>query len=178
MQDQQYTLQNSELIFSEYFKIRRNTYLTPENKNKTYHVLDTPEAAIVLAITKDKQVVLVKQFRGGAADFVVELPAGRVEKGETSIEGAKRELLEETGYDGDLEFICTMSKGHSNSGLLQVFFCDNAYLKQAPEHTDFEQGMEVILQPLKEFINDLMNSDLVQNKPAAFAALYKKNIHN
>jgi ADP-ribose pyrophosphatase len=54
-------------------------------------------SVVVMAIKKDKSVLLVRQYRHAAGQYLWELPAGRVDKGESSLKGAKRELLEETG---------------------------------------------------------------------------------
>lgn len=54
--------------------------------------------ANVVALTKQGEVVLVKQYRHGVEDVLREFPGGVVEDGEVPMEGAKRELLEETGY--------------------------------------------------------------------------------
>jgi len=61
-------------------------------------VLEFRTWANVLAITKDQKVVLVKQYRHGVHEILLELPGGVVEDGEQPIDGIKRELLEETGY--------------------------------------------------------------------------------
>lgn len=52
----------------------------------------------ILAITKNKEVVLIRQYRHGVQKALWEFPGGIVENGESPLEGAKRELLEETGY--------------------------------------------------------------------------------
>ena len=54
--------------------------------------------ANVLALTKNNEVVLVKQYRHGVCDVFWEFPGGVVEDSEDPVEGVKRELLEETGY--------------------------------------------------------------------------------
>ena len=56
--------------------------------------------ACVLAIINDK-IIMEKQFRYAYNDFVYELPAGKVEKGEDPKATARRELLEETGYEAE-----------------------------------------------------------------------------
>ncbi|MBK6647498.1 MAG: NUDIX hydrolase [Anaerolineales bacterium] len=54
--------------------------------------------ANIVALTKDNEVVLVRQYRHGVREMLLELPGGVVDEGENPLEGARRELMEETGY--------------------------------------------------------------------------------
>lgn len=63
-----------------------------------YHLLETPSWVAALALTDAGDVVLVDQYRHGAARVSRELPAGVIDEGEVPERAAQRELLEETGY--------------------------------------------------------------------------------
>ena len=56
---------------------------------------------VIVAVTRQDQILLVRQFRPAAAAVTLELPAGHVDPGETPEQAARRELLEETGYEAD-----------------------------------------------------------------------------
>jgi ADP-ribose pyrophosphatase len=55
-------------------------------------------SAVMMAVDARKRILLVRQYRVPARDYLWELPAGRLDKGETPLQAAKRELIEETGY--------------------------------------------------------------------------------
>jgi ADP-ribose pyrophosphatase len=57
-----------------------------------------PGSAVMMAVDDKERILLVKQFRLPAAKDLWELPAGRIDPGETALQAAKRELREETGY--------------------------------------------------------------------------------
>ena len=78
-------------------------------------------AVAVCAITPENEVLLVKQFRKPADQPLLEIPAGKLEKGEDRKEAAIRELQEETGYiASDLQFVTNMygSPGFSSENFL------------------------------------------------------------
>ncbi|MFF3446974.1 NUDIX hydrolase [Streptomyces sp. NPDC002667] len=66
-------------------------------KEHVHHVVRHPGGSAVVAVLDD-HVLLVEQYRPAVDEVLLELPAGRTEKGETPEETAARELLEETGY--------------------------------------------------------------------------------
>lgn len=71
-----------------------------------FYIRRDPDFAVVVALTKDERLVLVRQYRHGVEKVLLELPAGAIEKGEDPKVAAGRELLEETGYQaGHLEFL-------------------------------------------------------------------------
>lgn len=55
-------------------------------------------SAVMMAVDEKKRVLLVRQYRLPAERYLWELPAGRLDEGETPLKAAKRELAEETGY--------------------------------------------------------------------------------
>ena len=109
--------------------------------------------AAVLAITKDQQVVLVRQFRHGAQDVFWEFPGGVVQDGENPLDGARRELSEETGYTSSN--MIEVGKFYPNPALQTNVM--HAYLAYDVEKTDVQElddaeDIEVHLVSLDELI--------------------------
>ncbi len=81
------------------FRLRFDWFRHPRSaKALKVVVLDAPDWANVVALTPEKKIVVVRQFRFGAAQTTVEIPAGLVERGEAHERAVRRELEEETGY--------------------------------------------------------------------------------
>jgi ADP-ribose pyrophosphatase len=70
----------------------------PMPDGQPFFCLKCKDAVIVLAITTDDKIVMVKQYRPTLNRYALELPAGSIEEGESPLAAAKRELYEETGF--------------------------------------------------------------------------------
>jgi ADP-ribose pyrophosphatase len=83
------------------FDVQSVDYQHPHRaKAQDFFVLSAPDWVNVIALTTDRQLVLVRQFRYGTNDFSVEIPGGVMDAGEDAVAAGQRELQEETGYTG------------------------------------------------------------------------------
>ncbi|MEU3199018.1 MULTISPECIES: NUDIX hydrolase [unclassified Streptomyces] len=114
------------------------TYRLPSGRVDVFSVRADRPSTAVLALTAEGEILLARQFRPGPGRFLLELPGGYVEAGESPRDTAERELLEETGYDGDVEVVGSCL-GDSYSA--SVKFCAvarNCTLRQPPRPDDAE----------------------------------------
>ena len=109
------TLLSTERIYSgRVLNLDRDTVRFPDGSQGNLEMIRHPGASAVLPFLDDPQdpdprVVLIRQFRHAADDFVYEIPAGRLDPGESPDACARRELLEEAGYvAGNLERLTTI----------------------------------------------------------------------
>lgn len=90
---------NEVTVSDDFYFIEDAIFEAPDGKQYNRMVLRHPGAVTILPITNDNKIVFVSQYRVGVEQYVLEVPAGRVDKlGENLGEVAERELLEETGY--------------------------------------------------------------------------------
>ena len=93
-------LSREEPIDYKIFGVRRERYESPRTGqalNAT--IVEAPDWVNVIALTPEKQCVLVRQYRFGTERVALEIPGGMIEPDESPLLAAERELREETGYD-------------------------------------------------------------------------------
>jgi 8-oxo-dGTP pyrophosphatase MutT (NUDIX family) len=145
------------------WKILESSYLRPKFRQDKCElengkildavVLEFRTWANVLAITKDQKVVLVRQYRHGTKEVCVEFPGGIVEKDEDPLEGAKRELLEETGYTA--ANIIEVGRVYPNPAMQSnelVCYLATGAEKVSAQNLDEGEAIEVDLMPLDELV--------------------------
>lgn len=89
---------SSEFLFKgRAFDLVREVIVLPSGLRQDLAIVDHPGAVGVLPVLDDGRIVLVRQYRHAVADWLCEIPAGRLERGEDPQRGAARELEEETG---------------------------------------------------------------------------------
>ena len=140
-----------EVMFEKFGRgIEKVVFELPDGRRDDYYIKTESNPVAVLALTKDKQVILAKQFRPGPNKVLVELPGGGTEKGEEKIVSMERELLEETGYKGKMEFVTSLIDcGYSNR--IKNCFVATDCVKISKPKNDQNEFIEVELKSLKEF---------------------------
>ena len=92
-------ISSREVLKNRLFTIVEEVAHDPDGFEIHRSIVRHPGSAVMMAVDKDQQILLVKQFRLPAEQYLWELPAGRLDPGESPLEAAKRELREETGYE-------------------------------------------------------------------------------
>jgi ADP-ribose pyrophosphatase len=94
-------LESSTVFSSPWLRVRKDICRTNRGNVIDYFVIDRFDYVLIVALTRDTEVIVVRQYKHGAAEVIRELPAGYIEQGEDPLLCAHRELREETGYEAD-----------------------------------------------------------------------------
>lgn len=154
-----------EKLDSEYgpelplFKVRFDTLRHPNSSEEFQRlVLEAPDWVNVVAVTTDKKIVMVEQYRFGVSEMTTEPVGGLLDPGEDSLQAAKRELLEESGFgDGRWSYLGSV---HANpaihNNLCHHWLAEDVEPVQEP-NPDSGEAIDVHLMSLDEVRECIVN---------------------
>ena len=161
------------LLNSRTFDVRRDTILLENNQTIERDIIAHFPVAVVLPFQSPDQFYLVKQYRAPIDSFLLEAPAGMSEPEENPLEGAKRELSEETGFTAK-EWIA-LSSAYSAPGftdeLLHFFIAKD--LTQGPTHPDEDEFIELRSFSISQ-IDELIYSQKIRDIKTLLCLFYLK----
>lgn len=129
--------------------VRCDAAVLPDGRPCTREIVEHPGGACVLAVL-DGKVVLVRQFRYAYGEELLEIPAGKLERGEDPAVAAKRELAEETGFVAEtLAPICVLypTPGYSDE---KIYLYEAVNVRRGEMRLDAEEFLDVVPVPLEE----------------------------
>jgi len=111
---------------------------------------------VIVAVTDDKEVLLIRQFRPPVNGYVIEFPAGLNDRGDTLEKAAERELLEETGYSArEMIFLAEGPMSSGASGEILTAFLAKGLVFKGIGKRDETEDIEVLKVPMDEIDSKL-----------------------
>ncbi len=141
-----------EIMFQRYGRgIERVKFRLPHGVETDFYLWSGHDSIACLALTKDKQVILAKQFRPGPQKVLLEIPGGGLKVEELPEEAMARELFEETGYQGEIAFVTTIIPDAYSQNIKYAFVAVNCEKMAEPKLEDNGESVEVMLLSLDDF---------------------------
>lgn len=144
----------------------------PNKKKGIREIVKHPGAVAVLAVTDEGKMLMVEQFRKPLEKTIIEIPAGKLEKGEDPLLCAKRELLEETGFSCKaMESIGSFytSPGFADE-LIHLYFTDSL-VKEGEQMTDEDEFLNVLEVSVDE-AKEMMSTQKIHDAKTAYSVMY------
>jgi ADP-ribose pyrophosphatase len=134
------------------FDLRIDHAVSPRTgEEHEFYIFESKEWVNIIPVTKDNEVILIRQYRHGVGDIVLEIPGGIVEEEDTPLDAAVRELKEETGYSPSEMVYLGMV--HANPAFLNnschTYLALDSF-PDGPQNLDEKEDIEVILRPLAD----------------------------
>lgn len=156
---------NSKTIYNgKIITVKLDEALLPNNKTEHREVVEHPGGVTVAALTQQNELLFVKQYRYPYKEVMLELPAGKLEKGQSPLENGKRELLEETGAIG--HSYVSLGQLYPSPGycgeIIHLYFCRVESIQQAcPDEGEF---LDVTAIPLEQAVEMVLNNQIPDAK--------------
>lgn len=133
-----------------------------------YYVLEYPDWVNVIAITKDGRIIMEDQYRHAAGRISHEIPCGVMEKDETPLAAAKRELEEETGYGGgEWSEIMELYANPSSMNNRTHCFLAKGVERVTDPHLDPTEDLSVQIRSQDEVRQMVLSGQIIQSLMAA-----------
>ncbi len=140
---------------SPYLKVRAETVELPDGRQvESFYQVEQPDYALMFVETEDGHVVMLRTYKHGARRVSLTFPAGAISPGEDPLTAAKRELLEETGYESDdwTALGDYVVQGNHRGCACHMFHARNARKVAEPDSGDLEE-MRIELHTPRDLID-------------------------
>lgn len=167
------TLSSQKIFTGKVISLQVDEVELPDGKTSKREIIKHPGAVAVIAITDDRKIVMVEQYRKAMERSLVEIPAGKLEPGEEPLKTAKRELEEETGYVCErMEHVISFytSPGFADE-LVHVYVAHQLSKKEDAASLDEDEFVEVIELTLEEAQQYIVEEKIYDAK-TAYAVQY------
>ena len=154
-----------EYIFKgKIINLRRDTALLPNDTTAIREVVEHNGGVCVAPLTNNGELIFVRQFRYPYGEVILELPAGKLEKGEPDYDAGKRELEEETGHvAGEYHKIGVFYPTPGYCGeVIHLYVAWN--LTETQMNPDEGEFLEVEKIPLDKAVDMVMNGEIPDGK--------------
>ena len=156
-------LKSNMVLNHPYCKVRQDEIQLPNGKViNDFFVHIKPDVALVLAITSDREIVFVRQYRHAMGDFFIELPAGGFDPTQETPEvAAIRELNEETGYIvNSMQKIATLyDRPSKDTNQTHLFLAENV-VAAGKQNLDPTEEIEVLLIPVDSVLEKINSGEI------------------
>lgn len=169
------TIHSEKIFTGKVISLKVDDVILPNGETSKREIINHPGAVAIIAITDNNKLLVVEQYRKALERSIIEIPAGKLEKGEEPIVTARRELEEETGYTTDsLEFVQAFatSPGFADE-IIHVFLARNLKKLQTPVQMDEDEFVELMEVSLEE-AQAMMADERIYDAKTAFAVLWMK----
>ena len=132
------TISTERIYEGKILNLRKDTVEIKDGKLASREIIEHNGAVAILAVTDDNRIVMVSQYRKACEKELLEIPAGKLEKGEDPKDAALRELKEETGYvPGTVEYMTRFynAAGYS-SEMITLYMCRDLIKGEASPDED------------------------------------------
>ncbi|NET59570.1 MAG: NUDIX hydrolase [Symploca sp. SIO2E6] len=148
-------IERNKVFSTPWFDVVAKT-LSEGNPNAPYYSLELSDYVSVVALTQQQEVLLVRQYRPTVERYTLELPSGLLEAGESPEDTAKRELVEETGYQAStVELLgCLIPDTGRLSNQLWCYFASNVTLSSP--NPVLEPGIELVVCSQEDLVKYIL----------------------
>lgn len=170
------TLKTEYIYKGKIINLRRDTVKLPNGNTSIKEIIEHNGGVAIVAINDKNQIIMVSQYRKPYDEVLLEVPAGKLEKGEEPSECAVRELEEETGFiPKNLKLLNVIypSPGFLNEKLF-IYFCNE--IDQGKLNPDEDENIQVEYFTIDEAINMIYDGKIKDAKSVAGILMAKKYI--
>lgn len=158
------TIKSQDIFSGRIVKLKVDTVILPDGRESTREIIEHAGAVAIIALDKEGQIIMVRQYRKPVEQVLLEIPAGTMEEGEEPLLCAQRELREETGYSAGSwqKILSYYSAPGFTDELLHLYLATD--LSDGETQPDEDEFVETAVLPLEQAYQLIFDGQIVDGK--------------